>query len=254
VVLAAALFMVVLLLFGSAVSASAASVPGDFLYPVKRAAEQVRLALTPEQERVDLHLEFARQRLQELQVLTDRGEVSEDLLAEISNETATVLEQAEALPQDGQRVVLASLTVFQDEHLQTLQRMASWAQGEAQAEVMAALADTTAKRQLVMKLLAGAASDNTPGGLPEEPPAILKEETRPAREKPTTKPDAVGKPKPPVTPRATKESPANPQKPTPQAEHAPGQAGQSTPQSPPGQDKQLAHHSPPDKPTKVPAK
>jgi len=166
-----------------------------------------------------------------------------------------VLEQAAALPQDGQRTVLTSLTVFQDQHLQVLKKMASSAQGEAQAEVMAALADNTAKRQRVMQLLAGAASDDAPGGLSKEPPAILKEETRPAHGRPATKPAVIEKPKPPITPRATKESPANPQKPKPKAEHTPlGQAGQPASHSPPGQAGQPASHSPPAKPTKVPAK
>jgi hypothetical protein len=34
-------------------------------YPVKRVTEQVRLAVTPAEQQVELHLEFARQRLQE---------------------------------------------------------------------------------------------------------------------------------------------------------------------------------------------
>jgi hypothetical protein len=243
VVLALASFMVVCLLLGSAVSASAASVPGDLLYPVKRAAEQVRLALTPELQRADLHLEFARQRLQEVQVLTDRGEVPADLLAEISSETTAVLERAAALPQDGRRTVLASLTDFQDQNLRVLKRMASSVQGEAQAEVMAALADSTAKRELVMQLLGGSASDNTPGASSGAPPAILMEETQPARGNPTMKPASTDKPGPRATPRATKESPANPQKPTPKAERTPL-----------GQGKQPAPHLPFDKPTKVSAK
>jgi hypothetical protein len=255
VVLAVASFMVVFLLFGSTVSASAASVPGDILYPVKRAAEQARLALTPAQQRADLHLEFARQRLREMQVLTDRGEVSEDLLAEISNETTVVLEQAAALPHEGQRTVLESLTDFQDQHLQVLNRMASSAHGEAQAKVMAALADSAAKRQLVKQLLAGAASDNAPGGSSGNPPASFKEKTKPAHGNPTLKPEATDKPGPRATPRATKESPANPQKPTPKVEHAPpGQTGQLPPQGPPGQADRSASHAPPQKPTKVPAK
>lgn len=243
VMLAIASFVVVLLLFGSAVSASAASVPGDFLYPVKRAAEQVRLAFIPEQQRIDLHLEFARQRLRELQVLADRGEVSEDLLAEISNETKVVLERAAALPQDGKRTVLASLTDLEDQNLQVLKGLASSARGDAQAKVMAALADSTTRRQLVMQLLAGAASDNSPGGFSGEPPAILKEETRPAHGNPTMKPDSVKQPEPPVTSKPTKELPANPQKPTPKVKR-----------TPPGQANQPAPHSPPEKPTKVPSK
>jgi hypothetical protein len=125
----AASVVVVFLLISSAVGASAASVPGEFLYPVKRTTEQVRLALAPQEGQVDLHLEFARQRLQELQVVERRGEVSEELLTEISAETALVLDKIPTLPREKQREELASLTVFQDQHLQALEAIAASAPG-----------------------------------------------------------------------------------------------------------------------------
>ena len=161
--LAMASLVAVVLVLGSAVSASAASVPGDVLYPVKRATEQVRLALTPDGQQVDLHLEFARQRLQELNVLQERGEVSEELLVEISNETALVLDRVPTLPQERQQIVLMSLTDFQDQQVKILEVMASSAQGEAQTKVMNALADSATKQQQAKTLLLGAASGATPG-------------------------------------------------------------------------------------------
>jgi anti-sigma-K factor RskA len=245
--LAVASLVVIVALLGSAVSASASSLPGDILYPVKRAAEQVRLALTVEQQQADLHLQFARQRLQELQQLTDRGEVSPELLDEISSETAAVLEGVPALPQDKRQAVLASLTDFQDQHARVLAVMASAAQGDAQARVMAALADSEAKRKQAAELLERATPptvvppDNPPKDVAH--PTASKKETRPAHEKPTMKPAPTERP-PQAPAKATKAPPAPPDpphQPTPKVER-----------TPPGQGKQAESHSPPERPTKVP--
>jgi hypothetical protein len=228
----------VTLLLGTTMIASASSVPGDVLYPVKRATEQVRLALTPEERQVDLHLEFARQRLQEMNILQTRGEVSEELLAEISTETALVLERIPSLPQDKQQVVLMSLTDFQDQELKALAVMVSSAQGEAQTKVMNALADSAARQQQAKSLLAGAASGATPVSHPTQAPdPTIPDETQPAQGKPTRKPTSTKKLEPQATTKATKAPPATPQKPTPKAE-----------QTPPG----LANHATPEKPTKEP--
>ena len=172
---AMAAVIVAVLLLGSTVSASAASVPGDVLYPMKRAVERVRLSLTPDEQRVELHMEFARQRLQELNILQERGDVSEELLTEISDETAVVLERVPSLPQDEQQAVLMSLTDFQDQQAKVLEVMASSAQGEAHNKVLNALADSATKQQQAKALLAGAAAGTTPtpGAVQEPEPTVL---------------------------------------------------------------------------------
>lgn len=59
---------------GSAVVASADSLPGQLLYPVKRAAEQARLSLALDLgTRTRLRLDFSEARMDELQQLADRG-------------------------------------------------------------------------------------------------------------------------------------------------------------------------------------
>jgi hypothetical protein len=244
VALAMASLVAVALLLGSVVGASAASVPGDVLYPVKRTAEQVRLALTPAGQQVDLHLEFAQQRLQELSVLQDRGKVSEELLVEISDETTWVLDRVPALTPDRQQAVLMSLTDFEDQHLKVLEAMASSVKGEEQTKLLSAAADSTAKRQQASNLLMGAASTATPvGGPSPEPQPTSLEETQPAHGRATARPVVTDKPVPQATPKATNAPPATPQKPTPKVEHTPpGQADHATP------------HSPPPKPTKIPKK
>jgi len=62
----------VLLLTGSAVAASAGALPGQLLYPVKRAVEKVDLALHGDPaSRARLHLQFAQRRLEELSTLLE---------------------------------------------------------------------------------------------------------------------------------------------------------------------------------------
>jgi hypothetical protein len=242
VALLMASIMALVLLMGTAISVSAASVPGDFLYPLKRATEQVRLAVTPTEQQTELHLEFAQERLQELSVLQARGEVSEDLLAEISDETTLVLESATSLAPDRQPAVLRSLTDFQAQHTKVLAVMASAAQGEARAKVLKALAHATSMRKKAEELLAGAASTATPahGSAPELEPTIVHGNQSPG--KPATRPNPSNKPEPQVKPT---KSPPTPQRPASKDERTPpGHGGQATPQTP-AQDLRLTKQSKP---------
>jgi hypothetical protein len=66
----AAAILTVGLLGTAAVAASSSSLPGDFLYPVKRAVEKVELTIHRDPaSRARLHLEFAQRRLAELSAL-----------------------------------------------------------------------------------------------------------------------------------------------------------------------------------------
>lgn len=66
--------MAVVLALGTTVAVSANSLPGEMLYTMKRAAEDVRLALavTP-RLRARVHFDIARARLEEVQALVSRG-------------------------------------------------------------------------------------------------------------------------------------------------------------------------------------
>ena len=239
-------FVVLFLLLGSAVTVSASSVPGDVLYPIKRTAEQVRLTLATVQQQSELHLEFAQRRLEELRVLADRGDVSEELLAEISNETTAVLEQVPALPQDKQQTLLASLTDFQDQELQALETIALTTRGDAHTKVLAAVAESATKRKLAADLLAGAASGAADGSHQEPYPT--------AQASPTVTPE-------PTTSQATEVPSATPPKSTPPGlvdkPTPPGLVNKPTPPglvdkpTPPGLVNKPTPHAPPEKPTKV---
>ena len=89
---AAAALLVVILAMTGVTGASASSVPGDELYPVKRAVEDVRLALAPAGSEPGLHADFAERRLDEFQTLLDRREFYPRALEEASDEMDRALD------------------------------------------------------------------------------------------------------------------------------------------------------------------
>lgn len=101
---AAAVVLIFIIFAGSATLASAASVPGDLLYPVKRAVEQVELAvaLQPSQ-RASIYLQHAQRRAEEALLLTARGKDAETVITEarqdivIARQTDPTLAEAPAL-------------------------------------------------------------------------------------------------------------------------------------------------------------
>jgi hypothetical protein len=79
--------LAVALLFAASIPPALASVPGDALYPVKQAVEQVELALAASPEaRTGVYMTFAERRLAESRALLERGTVSrETILATLDN-------------------------------------------------------------------------------------------------------------------------------------------------------------------------
>ncbi len=151
--LVAVSLVVCLLLLTSTVSASAASLPGDSLYPIKRAAEQVRVAFTAESNQAALHLELAQTRLQELDALAQRGDVSTDSLTDLDAEMAAVLQRVAQLPVQQQSALLLKIDAFQNEQAQALTWVAGLARGEKQGKAQAALSAFVAKREVLKGLM-----------------------------------------------------------------------------------------------------
>jgi hypothetical protein len=70
--------LAVILFITSTTYASANSLPGDNLYPIKRQIEQVRLLITPTKEaKLNLEVNFAEKRLQELEQIKANEKTSE---------------------------------------------------------------------------------------------------------------------------------------------------------------------------------
>jgi len=83
-------------------TASARSLPGDTLYPVKRLVEQGQLALTSDGGEVTLRLDLAGRRLDEFETLLKRGEVHPETLddaAEQMNSTLALVEDGAGTPE-----------------------------------------------------------------------------------------------------------------------------------------------------------
>lgn len=102
--LAAAL--VAFLMFSGAIVASANTLPGDLLYPVKRGVEEVRIVLARDAgSKAGLYLDLAERRLEEAIRVLERKEMSvangllEDVTAnlQLSMENSTRLKKREAL-------------------------------------------------------------------------------------------------------------------------------------------------------------
>jgi hypothetical protein len=77
---AAAMTVVLLLVLGGGaglVKTSSNALPGEALYPIKRATEQVRLAFQPSQVgKAELHLAYAENRAREISSLLQKGDIS----------------------------------------------------------------------------------------------------------------------------------------------------------------------------------
>jgi hypothetical protein len=94
----AAVMLAISLVFGSAVVASAASLPGDPLYGLKRAGEELRLVFaTNPAARAALQLELADARLAEMRALGRHGKpVTDRLVRDLAAAHAAALDAAQA--------------------------------------------------------------------------------------------------------------------------------------------------------------
>lgn len=97
---AAAVMIVFLMIFGSGgslVAASANSLPGETLYPVKRLWEMIILLLAPlTGELDDLWLHMAQTRFEEIQALADQGNLTDAALFDLYDATAKTIELSDA--------------------------------------------------------------------------------------------------------------------------------------------------------------
>lgn len=122
--------LAVMLSYTAAVSVASASLPGDMLYPVKTAAEQVQLALTlADDKKVQLKMDFVSRRVDELQQLA----IKKDETTEVQTKKVTVTVQKisqdiQDVKKDLNKITAASastkasvLTVAKDVDTKTLQ-------------------------------------------------------------------------------------------------------------------------------------
>jgi hypothetical protein len=105
---------------GGTVAAAQASGPGDVLYPVKIASEDLRLALTSDSEQAfELLLDYAQERFEEIDALSEEGE--------------TIPLQVTTRLQEHFQQALQEASNFDDENLaQAMERVAAMTQQQSQ--------------------------------------------------------------------------------------------------------------------------
>ncbi len=160
-ILVAAL-MAISVIFGGGAAAAYASqdaVPGDTLYPVKEVVEQAELTFTTNpQAKAELHLEFAQERVAEIQTLMAEGRTDEvPQVTQNMIEHLQAAEQiAEQMAQRGQADAAARVAVMTDVAAQMLQQAAAHADEHSQEALQQALQHTEEAKMRAMEAYAEA--------------------------------------------------------------------------------------------------
>ncbi len=173
---AAAGVMSLLVLTATTVGASAASLPGDFLYPVKQLTEQATLALTPPEALPAVHAELAQRRLGEFAALMNRGEVMPTLLDDASSELNLALDDSRTLPSDQQETLLKAVEQLNTRQIEAVNAALEKAPDAAKPGLENALDRIKAAqmRQQLKQEQVAPPMGNGSDGKPAEPPGAGK--------------------------------------------------------------------------------
>jgi hypothetical protein len=154
----AAVLVVAVLASGlGTVSASASSLPGQALYPVKRAAEAVQTSLVPAARQAGWHASLADRRTDELVALAERPQADASLLpvtaAEVGAETAVALAHVALAPAGEQAELLAQLLAQIDRQQAILAQVHDQVPAQAQASIDQAMAVSAAHHDAALQQL-----------------------------------------------------------------------------------------------------
>jgi len=151
---AAVVLVMICSFVGLGVTAAAAdSLPGDILYPIKRASEQVTSALTSAADQPEMHIQFAQRRLGEFEALSARGDFNEDLVTEASAEISEALSEVKQSSGPEQQATLQDIVQTADANLQTLSTIAASAPVFKRMGLQSAADALTARRREAAELL-----------------------------------------------------------------------------------------------------
>jgi len=118
----AALLVIVSLVSAGAVGVAAGSLPDSFLYPIKRTAEWVQLALTTtEASKARLHMSYSEKRLEETQDLWEAGKgLNEETLQDMRSQNDAALKAIERASEQERPNLLADLDLQLEKQQKTL--------------------------------------------------------------------------------------------------------------------------------------
>ena len=172
--MAAALAAVLVLGGAGTLSAAAASLPGQALYGLKRAAEAVQGAFVSNTAEAAWHLSLAEERLEELQALAARPNTEIALLqvlaAEISAETDAALASVENAPADQIAAMLEKLLASIERQQAVLARVMAQVSPTAQASIEQAMTISGAQREKARQRLLAVHNGGLPPGLASRTP------------------------------------------------------------------------------------
>ncbi len=149
----AAFSILVAVLGGSlaSVNASDRSVPGDFLYPVKIAGEQTRLALTQDKaDRVRLKAEFVDRRVEEIKTIANAPDKKypdrlRDAAIGLKRDLDTVKLQLKEVEQESSAQVTAELAKLVDEKIDQVSKELKQVNTEGSQQAKPAVAEAAAQ-------------------------------------------------------------------------------------------------------------
>jgi hypothetical protein len=148
------------------VSASASSLPGDALYPLKRAREQLALSLSFSNEGDEALLTgFAEERLEEAEALIEQDRL-EDLATALTGFESAVdqLEELVNENEDQQPGSLEHLQARLDKHIEVLQQVMEKAPEQAQEGLRNAIEKSSHSREVIESIRGGGQpNDFAPG-------------------------------------------------------------------------------------------
>ncbi len=245
---AIALSLVLALIIASAgtVAASAGSLPGEPLYPVKRLVESTQLSLAAGDQRAALHVTFAETRLAEIEALSKRGDVPPGLIDDLAAETESALTTAQVLPIDQQTNAYSNIASMIDHQQAVLAAVQAKAPEPAQAALAHAQSVSARGKKTALEAIQNLGGlppgqSKTPPGHQQTPPGKQRTPTREETAAPTTQSVGTATPAPPgqqQTPPGQQNTPSGRQQTPPGQEQSPLGQEQAPPgqqQTPPGQ-------------------
>ena len=153
--------------------ASASALPGDSLYPIKRAGEEIQLALSfTAGGDLELLYSFADSRLAEADALSTEGRLSDlgvalDGFEDVMIKLEEIAQNSEI---DDSTIDLAKIEAKHEKHIQVLERVREQVPAHARAAIDHAI-EQTGRSQEVLKVIRedGRPSDFAPGQNKEKP-------------------------------------------------------------------------------------
>ena len=165
------LFACACLLGTGLVTIARGALPGSQLYPVKLATEDARLWLAPTQNEAALHLQFAQQRLDEIQALAERGRFDVTVLTALTEETAAALDSIETLPPEAAEPVLQDVLRVTAEQQRVLSALMAGAPPLERGEFACAFQASSVHQARAVQVMTTLRSPEEPGKSEQATPA-----------------------------------------------------------------------------------